>query len=462
MNPLCDILGRIASGRTVTELPTECECRKQLIELLNYLEELRHFVSALSSGDLDASLQLTGPLAGSLKGLHANLRHLTWQTQQVAAGDFGQRVDFMGAFSDAFNSMVISLARTREDLEERVRARTADLHRANERLLRELHERRMAQEALLRSSEEIHNLYNLAPCGYHSLDGDGIIIRINDTELQWLGYSREEIIGKMTVSDLMTEKSRQKFAKNFPRLKERGRVKDLEDELVCKDGSILPVLINATAIYDDEGNYVMSRSTIYDITDRKKEEERLMLAKAANPLTGLPGNVSIHHEIDEKLSSATPFDIAYIDIDNFKPYNDFYGFEKGDQVISSLADILLSVINFSDIREESFCGHIGGDDFILLTPPFRAEQIAAEIIREFETHLEVFHGREDFQAGFYTAVNRRGVEETFTLLSLSFGILNTRMTRIDSYAQLASIATEIKKSAKSRTGSSIFVNQRTG
>ncbi|MBU4264066.1 MAG: PAS domain S-box protein [Proteobacteria bacterium] len=460
MSSLSDILQKLASGQIVADLPAECECREQLLNLIKYLNELRHFVAALSSGDLDATLRLTGPLAGNLKGLHANLRHLTWQTQQVAAGDFSQRVDFMGGFSDAFNSMVTSLAQDREDLEKRVQERTADLHYANERLRRELHERQLAQESLLRYSEEIHNLYNLAPCGYHSLDGDGIFIRINDTELQWLGYSREEIIGKMKVSDLMTKKSVQNFLNNFPQLKERGWVKDLEFEMVCKDGSILPVLLSATAVYDDDGNYVMSLSTIYDITERKKEEERLMLAKAANPLTGLPGNVSIQHVINEKLSSGTPFDIAYIDIDNFKPYNDFYGFEKGDLVINSLAKIIVSVINLSDVKESSFCGHIGGDDFILITNPYRAEQIATEIIREFDAHLELFHGKHDFHDGFYSAVNRNGVEETFHLLSLSFGILNTLLTPNDSYAQLASIATDVKKSAKKIPGSSIFINKR--
>lgn len=460
MNSLSDILQQLASGRLQVDIPAECECREQLLELVNYLDELRHFVAALSSGDLNATMRLTGPLAGNLKGLHANLRHLTWQTQQVAAGDFSQRVDFMGAFSDAFNSMVTSLAQAREELEERVRERTADLHYANERLQQELKKRELAQEALLRYSEEIHDLYNLAPCGYHSLNGDGIFIRMNDTELQWLGYSREEMIWKMKFSDLMTEKSVQSVLTNFPQLKERGWVRDLEFELVRKDGSILPVLLSATAVYDDDGNYVMSRSTIYDITERKKEEERLILARAANPLTGLPGNVSIQHVINENFSSGTPFDIAYIDIDNFKPYNDFYGFEKGDLVIKTLAEIIVSVVNLSDVKESSFCGHIGGDDFILITAPSRAEPIATEIIREFEAHLELFHGKRDFQAGFYSAVNRKGAKEIFSLLSLSFGILNTLLTPINSYAQLASIATDVKKSAKRIPGSSILINKR--
>jgi two-component system NtrC family sensor kinase len=119
MSTLSDILQKLASGQNPGEIPIDCECRAQLLELITYLDELKRFVAALSSGDMNATLRLPGPLAGSLKGLHANLRHLTWQTQQVAAGDFSQRVDFLGAFSDAFNSMVSALAQARDDLTER-------------------------------------------------------------------------------------------------------------------------------------------------------------------------------------------------------------------------------------------------------------------------------------------------------------------------------------------------------
>lgn len=119
MSQLSEILQKIAAGQIPKEVPEECECREQVLELINYLDELKRFVGAISTGDLNAILRLPGAMAGNLKGLHANLRHLTWQTQQVAAGDFSQRVDFMGAFSDAFNSMVSALAQARADLTER-------------------------------------------------------------------------------------------------------------------------------------------------------------------------------------------------------------------------------------------------------------------------------------------------------------------------------------------------------
>lgn len=165
------------------------------------------------------------------------------------------------------------LRAARDELEERVAERTAALRETNEQLQRELGERIRAEEALRASAEEINDLYNRAPCGYHSLDQEGRFIRINDTELEWLGYGRDEILGGMRFSDLVTGRSLQLFRENFPRFVEQGWIRDLEFDMVRRDGSLLPVLLSATAIRDDSGTFIMSRSTVYDITERKKAEE---------------------------------------------------------------------------------------------------------------------------------------------------------------------------------------------
>jgi two-component system, NtrC family, sensor kinase len=119
MSPLAEILAQLAAGRIPTEVPPDCDSREELQQLIDYLIELNRFTGAIAAGELTATLRRGGPIAGSLKGLHANLRHLTWQTQQVADGDFDQRVDFLGEFSIAFNSMVAALAQAREDLTEK-------------------------------------------------------------------------------------------------------------------------------------------------------------------------------------------------------------------------------------------------------------------------------------------------------------------------------------------------------
>jgi|GEM_PF-1584767 len=137
-------------------------------------------------------------------------------------------------------------------------------------------ESKQAERRLLKSSKLIEDLYNQAPCGYHSLDKDGVIRQINDTELAWLGYARDEIVGKWRLADLLTPGSRLVFKQTFPHFMAKGEVHDVELELICKDGAILPVMISASAIYDRNGNYVMSRSTVYNMTERKKMEQERM------------------------------------------------------------------------------------------------------------------------------------------------------------------------------------------
>lgn len=183
----------------------------------------------------------------------------------------------------------------------------------------------------------------------------------------------------------------------------------------------------------------------------------LKLAKGANPLTGLPGNESIQRETTRRLESGMPFDIAYIDIDNFKPYNDFYGFERGDMVIQMVGEILKRHTGDAPQAglQKSFCGHIGGDDFIIITGPGIATLLCQQLINEFEARLPVLHGSCDCAKGCYTSFNRYGELETFSLLSLSSAIISTGRLRVDSYAQLASMASDVKKTAKKVKGSSI-------
>jgi PAS domain S-box-containing protein len=150
----------------------------------------------------------------------------------------------------------------------------------SERAKRRAAEAEAGRTAAMKSAEEIRDLYNHAPCGYHSLDKEGVFVRINDTELGWLGYAREDVIGKVKFSDLLAPRSLSTFEAEFPRLKAQGSVRDLEFDLVRKDGGILPVLLSATAITDPGGNYLRSRSMVYDMTERRRAEETLRLASA--------------------------------------------------------------------------------------------------------------------------------------------------------------------------------------
>jgi len=141
-------------------------------------------------------------------------------------------------------------------------------------------ERKQAEELLRRYAGEVEDLYNNAPCGYHSLDADGVFVRINDTALHWLGYTREEVIGKLRLVDVLTPGSVEMFQASFPQFKARGWVNDREYDWVRKDGSTLSVLMNAVAIYDAEGRYVMDRATAFDITALKQVQDALRESEA--------------------------------------------------------------------------------------------------------------------------------------------------------------------------------------
>ncbi|HLP18049.1 MAG TPA: YfiR/HmsC family protein [Bacteroidota bacterium] len=141
----------------------------------------------------------------------------------------------------------------------------------NARLTQEIEERKKVEEALGKSED----LYNHAPCGYHSLDPNGVFVRMNDTELEWLGYCREDVVGKMKFTDLVTDKGVALFGETFPKFKVSGAIRDLEFTLVRKDKTFMHVLLSGTAIRDSDGNFLMSRSTVYDMTDRKRAEKEI-------------------------------------------------------------------------------------------------------------------------------------------------------------------------------------------
>ncbi len=125
------------------------------------------------------------------------------------------------------------------------------------------------------AATELEEFYNRAPCGFHSLDSEGVFLRINDTELRWLGYEREEVIGKKRLPDFLTPASRSTFEALFPVFKTTGPMSELEFELVRRDGSILPVLLTSTPVLDEAGNFLMSRTTLFDISERKRTEKTL-------------------------------------------------------------------------------------------------------------------------------------------------------------------------------------------
>jgi PAS domain S-box-containing protein len=161
-----------------------------------------------------------------------------------------------------------------------------------EELERRIAERDAIAADLRSQNTELSELYNRAPCGYHSLDKTGVYVRINDTELSWLGYARDEILKKKRFTDLVTERGLKSFREHWPVFLERGAVYDLEFDMIRNDGSLMPVLLSSIAIKDEAGNFLMSRATIIDLAERKKAE-RAALAQLETPLLQISEDVVV-------------------------------------------------------------------------------------------------------------------------------------------------------------------------
>ena len=166
------------------------------------------------------------------------------------------------------NQAEVLLQELNAELEQRVAERTAELTASNDRLLISLAEQQQVRQ-------EIEDLYNKAPCGYHSVSATGIVIQMNDTELTWLGYTRDEMLHKKNFADLLTPLSQHTFAERFPSFKQQGWINNLEFQMIAKDGSTRWFNLNSTAIKDAEGNFLMSRSSLFDIDNRKRAEVAL-------------------------------------------------------------------------------------------------------------------------------------------------------------------------------------------
>lgn len=182
-------------------------------------------------------------------------------------------------------------------------------------------------------------------------------------------------------------------------------------------------------------------------------------AENANPLTKLPGNIVIHEEITKRIAENRKFVVIYCDLDNFKAFNDKYGIAKGDEAIKLTADIFKEAAKTKG-NPDDFLGHEGGDDFILLTTPDKAQGIADYITQTFDQHVRSLYSQEDLNQGYIIAHARDGTVKQFPIMTISLaGVTNEHRT-ITSYGEVTNIAAEVKKKAKSIEGSVFVMDKR--
>jgi len=179
-----------------------------------------------------------------------------------------------------------------------------------------------------------------------------------------------------------------------------------------------------------------------------------------NPLTKLPGNISISRQIQARIDAGEIFSLSYGDLDHFKPFNDHYGFTRGDEVIRITGRLILNIVK-SKQPSGGFVGHIRGDDFVFITSVDMAEEASIEIIDAFDRIIPTLYDREDRERGFIETLDRQGNTRKFPITSISIGIATNKNRSFTHFGEITEIASEMKKMAKQSWGSCYLTDRRT-
>ena len=234
---------------------------------------------------------------------------------------------------------------------------------------------------------------------------------------------------------------------------------DVDTVELCKkirnddDNSITPVIVVSSNSDKEHRIEILKESVEYYIKKPvnaqylyytiKNLGRLLSINRRISPLTGLPGNVQIHAELKKRISNRENFSVLYLDLDNFKAYNDVYGFLKGDEIIKYTADTIVRCVH-NYIHEGAFVGHIGGDDFIAIVPILNCDEICKNIIASFDAHV----------------TNRKGIIEQFPLTSISIGVVEADVGRFANMLEIGEVGAQVKHNAKAVMGSSYFIDRR--
>ena len=308
------------------------------------------WVESIHPEDREATIEAV--LAASRSGAVLNIE---WRVNgsgrwllsrgQPIFGANGEVLRYLGIVMDITEKKAVEaeLKEHRSHLEHLVEARTSELAEAN--------------RALARHAEEISELYNKAPCGYHSLAPDGTVLSVNDTELEWLGYAREEMVGRR-IGTFMTPESQAFFRKNFPHFLENGQLRDAEFDFVCQNGDIFPVLISANLVRASDGKVLHTRGSMIDNRERKKRDAALAAMqgelaqrveeaeRATRSKSAFLANMS--HEIRTPMNAI--LGLAHLILRSGLPQEQAVRVEKIDGAGRHLLSIINDILDFSKIE----------------------------------------------------------------------------------------------------------------
>lgn len=236
-----------------------------------------------------------------------------------------------------------------------------------------------------------------------------------------------------------------------------------------EDNSITPIMVITSNTELEHKRKVLKEEVEYYITKPIDVESILYMIKntvkllyrnrGISPLTKLPGNLPIQAELKKRLLKKQEFAVLYFDLDNFKAYNDTYGFLGGDEIIKQTAKIILKNVN-ADEDIHNFVGHIGGDDFVALVTNENYEEICQNIILEFDKKILDYFSEADREKGFLEVPNRKGIIEEFPLVSLSIGVVEVSKGRFHNVLEIGEVGAQVKHLAKVTPGSAYAINRR--
>lgn len=208
-------------------------------------------------------------------------------------------------------------------------------------------------------------------------------------------------------------------------------------------------------------DYVTKPFNLQELLARIRTQLRHVELGLLSELTGLPGNTLIERAISQVVRNPqTKWAILYIDIDNFKAYNDAYGFLEGNDLIKGVARMLDEVVNAANGTDLGFLGHIGGDDFVAITDPEKVDEVCRRIIQRYDEEVRNHYNASDLSRGYFCAADRKGSVVQFPIATISIGVVSNRDKSIDSVELVGKLAAEVKAKAKSIQGSAYYVDRR--
>lgn len=235
------------------------------------------------------------------------------------------------------------------------------------------------------------------------------------------------------------------------------------------DNNITPLAVVSSNIDKSHRIEILKTSVQYYIKKPIDEQylfytvkniiDLLYTNRKVSPLTGLPGNVQIQAEMKKRLLNKEVFAILYIDLDNFKAYNDVYGFSNGDEIIKFTAKVISKYVHNLE-NSDNFVGHIGGDDFVAIVSKTDYDKICQEIIIEFDVGVENYYNNQDLERGYVEIENRKGILEQFPITTISIAVVEVDAETFRSPLEIGEVGAQVKHRAKSIMGSAYVINKR--